>query len=501
MKPEIIMIQPKTSLTGAFIRMIPLGLLYAASRVVLDEFPVQILDTRINPSFDESELFRLINKRTRIIGFSVMSGVSVTESLRLSLAVKAKYPELAIVWGGPHPTFSSLDVMQEKSIDYIIRGYGAQPFHELFLYLIGNSGCIPLREIKGLSWRDKQGHVYHNDIATEFEFINYRHIPYHIIPDMTVYKHVNKNDIVFPIYSVMGCPYQCAFCSSPVLYAKFAKKWMPYPVDEVVSHIDMVQKKYGATLIYFIDDDSFVDLRHVESIIDEIKKRGINIKLGFRGARINEILTMSDSFLNKLADAGTNTMHIGAESGCNRLLSLMRKNITAEQILEANLKLARHTNITAYYNFIVGFPTETLEETKMTRNLILQLIKDNPQCIVIPLNKPRPLPGTELYELAVLHGYSPPDSLEKWGIYELEASDYNPVWMTKEHNKFIRMMFLCMYFIDGKIFKMASGQSLKYALLKILAWFYRPVANFRFRNGLYQFLIEERIYGMIRRLL
>lgn len=499
MTSEVIMVQPETSVTGSFIRMLPLGVLYASSAIVRSGCPVHVLDARLSPSTDQSDLERLINDKTRIVGFSVMSGVSITESIRLSRAVKKCHPDIAVVWGGPHPTFSPQDVFQESSIDYIIRGYGSQSLHELFRQVTGTTDSLPLDEIPGLSWRDAYGEVHHNVIAPAFELLDYRDIPYHIIPDRSVYKHIDESETVFPMYSVMGCPYKCAFCSSPALYSSFDRKWVPYPVEEIVSHIAMVQERYGATLIYFIDDDSFVDLKHVEAIIDEIKRRDIRVKLGFRGARIDEILAMSDRFLEKLVEAGTSSMHIGAESGCDRLLALMHKNITAAQILEANLKLARHPSIRSYFNFIVGFPTETLEETKLTRDLILQLIRDNPQCIVIPLNKPRPLPGTELYELALKHGYEPPLSLPDWGNYELEATDYNPVWMTREHNQFVRMMFLCMYFIDNKIFKMTSGCSLKYSLVKLLAWLYRPVAMFRFGHGYYRFLIEDRIYHLMKR--
>lgn len=500
MNYEVVMVQPRTSVTGAFIRMLPIGLLYASSRIVREGHSVNILDARIKPSSDESDLVQMINQKTIIAGFSVMSGVSVIESLRLSRAVKARHPHVTVVWGGPHPTFCPEDVLQEPSVDYIIRGYGSEPFYQLFKKLTAD-GLSDFRQIPGLSWRNESGNIQHNESPLSFEFIDYRDIPYHLIRDLSLYKHIGGEEIVFPMYSVMGCPYQCAFCSSPALYAKFGRKWVPYPVEEVVAHIAMVQKRYGATLIYFIDDDSFVDLKHVEAIIDEITKQNIHVKLGFRGARINEVLTMSDAFLEKLALAGTGSMHIGAESGCDRLLALMRKNITVSQILEANLKLARHRSINVYYNFIVGFPTETLEETMMTRDLVLKLIRDNPQCIVIPLNKPRPLPGTDLYELALLHGYTPPAGLNGWGAYELEAPDYNPVWLTKEHNQFVRMMFLCMYFIDDKIFRMTSTRNVKYLLLKAIAFLYRPIARFRFRHGIYQFLVEDRIYGIMRRFL
>lgn len=495
--PEIVMIQPKTSLTGSFIRMLPIGILYASSRVVKEGGKVSILDTRIDYTAWKRDIKNLMTDNTIIVGISVMSGISILESLKISRYIKKNYPGISIVWGGPHPTFSPEDVLHEPAIDYIIRGYGAEPFYQLYLHLTANPAALPIEKIKGLSWRNNTGVVHHNGIERSFEFIHYNDIPYHLIKDLSAYRHVD-GEVVFPLYSVMGCPYRCAFCSSPAQYSKFEKRWVPYPVGDVAAHIKMVKESYGATYIYFIDDDSFVDLRHVEAIIDEIKRRGIKVKLGFRGARVNELFMMSDEFLEKLVDAGTNSMHIGAESGSDRMLKFMKKNITASQTLEVNRKLARHPRIRAFYNFMAGFPTETLEETKLTRDLILQLIRDNPSCIVIPLNKPRPLPGTEMYDLAVEHGYIPPKSLEEWGMYELESSDYNPTWLNMEHNKFIRMMFLCMYFIDNKIFKFSLKRNLRAYALELIAILYKPIALFRFKHGLYKLLIEDRIYSFLK---
>lgn len=502
MKPEVIMIQPITSLTGSFIRMLPIGLLYATSKIVKDGLPVHILDTRISPSTWEKDLDSLINDHTIVIGITVMSGISILASLKISRHIRNNYPWIKVVWGGPHPTFSPADVLMEPSIDFVIRGYGSEPFNLLLQNLISGENAIPLEGIKGLSWRSDEGDVHHNEISKSFEFIKCMDIPYRLIKNFSNYKHIDNNEIVFPMYSVMGCPYKCAFCSSPATYANFKRKWHPYLVEDVVEHIKMVKERYGATFIYFIDDDSFVDLNHVESIIDEIKRRGIQkIKLGFRGARINEILLMSEKFLKKLVDAGTNTMHVGAESGSDRLLKLMNKNISVEQIIEANKRLSLQPKINIFYNFIVGFPTETLDETKMTRDLILRLVKDNPSCCVIPLNKPRPLPGTDLYALAVNHGYTPPKTLEEWGNYDVESSNYNPEWLSKRHNQFIRMMFICMYFIDNKIFKLSKGNSIRYKLLRILSFIYKPVALFRFKKGLYHFLIEDKLYNLFKRIL
>ncbi len=491
----VVMIQPNTSLTGSFIRMLPLGVLYASSKIIKDGFSVDILDTRVVRSSWKEKLAGMIKDDTLVVGLSVMSGYSIIESVKISRFVKEKWPAVKVVWGGPHPTFSPDDVLLESAIDFAISGYGAEPFRQLMQNLINSEQALPFEQINGLSWRDENGLVHINKATNSFEFIHYEDIPYDLIENFQDYKHIDTDEKVFPMYSVMGCPYKCSFCSSPAQYSNIKKKWEQYPLEEIVEHIKFVKEKYGATFVYFIDDDSFVNLKHVEGIIDQLNEDKIKIKLGFRGARINEIIKMSDQFLEKLAAAGTNTMHIGIESGSNRLLKLMKKNTTVEQIVKVNQKLARHPEITVFYNFIVGYPTETLEETKQTRDLILRLVQDNPTCCVIPLNKPRPLPGTELYELAVSFGYQGPKTLEGWGEYDVESSDYRVEWLTEEHNKFIRMMFLCMYFIDNKILQLSKGRSLKYTFLKIMAALYKPVATFRFKYGIDKLLIEDIFYS------
>ena len=155
-----------------------------------------------------------------------------------------------------------------------------------------------------------------------FEEIEFEDIPYHLISDYKVYGQLEQDRIIFSMYSIHGCPYKCSFCSSPAQYSGFAKNVDKNRSKKIVDHIQFVHEQYGANYIYFIDDDSFVNLDHVESIIDEIKARQIPVKLGFRGARINEIKKMSDGSFQSSADAGTDIMHIGAESGSNRILKL-----------------------------------------------------------------------------------------------------------------------------------------------------------------------------------
>jgi hypothetical protein len=137
----------------------------------------------------------------------------------------------------------------------------------------------------------------------------------------------------------------------------------------------------------------------------------------------------------------------------------------------------------------------------MTRDLILQLLRDNPACLIIPLNKPRPLPGTELYELAMQHGHRPPETLAEWGFYDVESADYNPVWLSPQHNRLLRMMFLSMYFIDRKIKKFPRRNAFRFVAVRSLAFLYAPIALLRFKTGFAHLLVEDFCYKVFSRIM
>jgi anaerobic magnesium-protoporphyrin IX monomethyl ester cyclase len=294
----------------------------------------------------------------------------------------------------------------------------------------------------------------------------------------------------------MGCPYRCAFCSSPAQYRNITKRYEILTVQEVVSHIEYVQKKYSATYIYFIDDDSFVNPVHVDEIISEIDRRNIKIRLGFRGARVNEIKKMSDEYLDGLARAGTTIMHIGIESGSQRILDLVHKDCTVEDIIAVNQKMARHPEIKTGYNWIIGIPGETLDDLRKTQTLMLKVINDNPNAILFTPNLYRPLPGTELYELALEYGYKKPERIEDWANIEVEG-DYQAPWCSKNAAAMINMMQVTSYFVDNKVFKVETGNSLKFRIIRILAYLYKPLAVARLKYGISGFLIENTVFRMV----
>ena len=498
---KILLVYPPLGMSGTFVRHAPISLVYAASLVVKDGYDVEVFDARLNPATWREDLLARLSRETLLVGISVMTGPPVTYAMEIASLVKGVNSEIKVVWGGPFATFNPAIILKDdRNSDYVVSGYGSKPLLSLVENLANGQEPSPT---PGLYRRGPDGSPIGLPADwTSHEILDYRNIPYHMIPDYSVYGQLDQKRIIFSLYSSMGCPYRCGFCSSPALYKDIqGPRWQPLSVEEVTDHIQYVIDTYGAQYIYFIDDDSFVDLDHVEGIIDSINRRGIKVKLGFRGARINEIKKMSHAFLDKLAAAGTDILHIGAETGSNRLLNLVRKNCTVEDILECNRKLAQHQQINAFYNFIVGLPTETLEDLKSTAALMLQLINENPRCIISTPNIFRPLPGTELFDLARNDwDFHVPDSLLGWARMEVET-EYDLPWMEPVNKRFIRMLLMSSYFIDDKINKMETGNTVLMRVLKILNKCYRPIARFRLRYGISGLLVERFFYNLAQGIL
>lgn len=490
---RILLIYPKMGMSGILVHYMPLSLLYAAVESIKAGFEIDIVDMRLHLMDWRKSIVSKISKDTILVGVSVMTGAPIRNALEITNWIREQYPNIKIVWGGPHATFNGAEILKEPNIDFVIRGYGSFALSLLAKHICNEGKQPNLHSINGLVFRDNNTIV---DVPCEdrFEVADYRDIPYSLIKDnLGFYGQLDSNDRIFPLYSALGCPYGCAFCSSPAQYRNIKKKYVPIPASEVVDHIEYVHREYKANYIYFIDDDSFVELGHVEEIIDEINRRGLAVRLGFRGARINEIQKMSDEYLNKLAVAGTNIFHIGAESGSQRILDLIRKDCTVESIMEVNRKMARHPEIIAAYNWVVGFPGETVEDLQKTRKLISSLIKDNPSAIIFIPNKYRPLPGTELYDTSMRYGYIKPRKLEDWIEVEAEG-DYRPPWYTKDLVAMIHMMQIASFFIDKKIRKVNIGNTFKFKILRFVARLYSPIARFRFSSGISSMLLEYKLF-------
>lgn len=165
---------------------------------------------------------------------------------------------------------------------------------------------------------------------------------------------------VMTLNTSRGCPYNCAFCDVSAIWGR---KWHAMSPERVSLDVKELVKQYGAQAIYFREDNFCVDPRRVERIC-QLLPEGLHWACEMRAD-----LGSDESFVRMAAEAGCQGFYVGAESGSDRMLQLMSKDITAEQIVQTCANAQKH-GIYVALSMIKGYPGETDEDRKLTKQML-----------------------------------------------------------------------------------------------------------------------------------
>ena len=121
----------------------------------------------------------------------------------------------------------------------------------------------------------------------------------------------------------------------------------------------------------------------------------------------------------------------------------------------------------------MGFPNETFEDLLMSVDLALRLLKENPKSRLSAFYVFTPYPGTELFDIAVKQGFSPPISLADWSAYS--RHHIKTPWIQDKIETY-RTILLTSKVIDGHAFDVFSKNiSFVFAFLGLIIkkWYQR----------------------------
>ena len=169
-----------------------------------------------------NEIVRLINHKTKVFGISVMFSHEWSYIKDCLKVLKEKFPKSLIIAGGEHvtalPEFSLRDC---KEIDYICLGEGEETWFKISESLVKNKN---INSLKGIAYLKKNKFVQ-NEYRERIKEIE--KIPW---PDWKVFpiEPYLDNAISFgagsgrnmPFLASRGCPYECTFCSNPIMYGR-----------------------------------------------------------------------------------------------------------------------------------------------------------------------------------------------------------------------------------------------------------------------------------------
>jgi len=396
----------------------PFGLMGIATFMKSKGYKVNFIDCRAYSKKEcEQKLLERINRQD-LIGFSVMT-VQVPHAFELTKKLKEKDSGIKVMWGGIHPTLFPDQTLRCGLIDYVCFGEGEHSLLGLMRHLEGKIKDIS--KIRGLCYK-KGGKVCQNEKPELIDVEDLPDLDYNILE---IKKYIRKTLLdgtkvkSLGISTSRGCPYRCAFCTNTFLTAR---KWRAFNSKRVLDFTKRLVDDYGLNHFMIIDDFFFGNKQRANEIVDGLMKERMDLlwEANIRANNFSEN-QVNDVFMEKMKKSGCFSLRMGLESGSDRVLEILKKDITTKDSMNAIRQCKKHDIIPLCY-FMVGIPGESMDEIMQTFSFILQLYEINPNAEIIVPGIFRPYPGGELYNECVRMGFNEPRSLEEWADTRFDES-------------------------------------------------------------------------------
>ena len=170
-----------------------------------------IIDGNIDRDFVSTTLRTLEGGGVDAVGLSVMGGPQLRSAIAVSEAVRARFPQIPIIWGGHFPSICAESALNMPYVDFAIRAQGEDTLMELLDVLFGVRDAR-LESIAGLSWRS-DGRVVHNpDRAFSTAGLG-RSLPYDRLTNPHAYLgRTFLGNRTTGFQAALGCRFRCTFC-------------------------------------------------------------------------------------------------------------------------------------------------------------------------------------------------------------------------------------------------------------------------------------------------
>ena len=351
-----------------------LGLGYLSEALVDSGIQYDVLDMNLGYGF-RSLVKKIEGFHPDLIGVPLIS-LQYLNFYKLLTQIKKIYPKIDLVVGGPHVTILKETVLDEcAAIDYGVTFEGELPLAEL---------CKDekrLDEIRSLLYRSSEDHsiVYTGDgepisNLDRLSFPKYEKFELkRYVPEVT-------------IYSSRGCPHECIFCPNRILSPCYRARSATHVIEEMSYWYKLGYRQFN------FDDDNFNYIRErVYQICDEIEKRemkGLVLRCsnGIRADRVDR------EMLKRMKEVGFHYIAFGVDAGNNRMLEIVKKGETIEQI-ELAVKTACELGYNVKLLFVIGTPYETREDVEDKVRLSQKYPLDD-----VHFYNTIPYPGTELFD-------------------------------------------------------------------------------------------------------
>jgi radical SAM superfamily enzyme YgiQ (UPF0313 family) len=437
-----------------------------------EQFGFMYLSAMLKRAGHETDVFIIENEMLlgliteKLKGFDIIGFSSSTIDFKINLDyaryIKKRLPGSFIIFGGPHATFYSEEVIKNDCINAICIGEGYEAIVEIANKIQEDKHPIRINNI----WIKVGSNLIKNPTRPKYDI---NKLP---MPDYELYydKYPKlKNKKTKQVYIVHGCPYKCTFCWNGLYNKMYSEKTIQcMNVEKAIKEIKYLKDTYGFTWLQFISDNMTVNKKWLkkfmkayrenivmaektellllyEYVMSFNRRKPINLSVPFlMNCRANEV---TKEIVDTLKESGCNRVDFGVEHGNDYIRNkILKRNMSKQQIINCG-KWLNEAGIRVQTTNIFGVPQEDFnkawESVELNRKFTPEISK---ACIL------QPFPNTEIYNYAkennYLKGVEYSGTTYQIGVKDIRSTE-SKVYIENE-KQIIRLSYLFDFFVKQK---------------------------------------------------
>jgi radical SAM superfamily enzyme YgiQ (UPF0313 family) len=351
------------------------------ARTAVSFDPIEEAMQATNNYFDELLLDELSNYFAHevpdFVGFTVPFGGNLYGALKCAQWIKQHHPTVPIAMGGGYPNTELRDLYDPRVfnyIDYITLDDGEGPLMALFDNL--RNPDKPAHYIRTMLREGNEVVYKNNRIGGDY---SHKQLPAPTYEGLRLKEYLSVIDMPNPMHRLWndgrwnkltvahGCYWKkCSFCDISLDYIS---RFEQSPASALVDKMEQLIAETGETGFHLVDEAA--PPLALRDMALEILRRGLQVSWW---GNIRFEKTFTPDLCNLLAASGCIAVTGGLEVASPRLLELMEKGVTIDQVARV-CKGFRDAGILVHAYLMYGFPTQTDQETIDSLEIVRMLFE------------------------------------------------------------------------------------------------------------------------------
>ena len=330
----------------------------------------------VDRSLRELTLAALARHAPTLVLVSVPFPGAVYAAFRIAQAIKAHHPHIVTALGGGFVNTELRELTEPRvfdHFDYVTLDAGERPLLALLEHLAGERGQSRLVRTFMRPAGAKEVR-YINLVEPDVPFADVGTPTWDGLP---LDRYLSLLDMLNPMHRLWsdgrwnkltvahGCYWKkCSFCDVSLDYIS---RYDAATAETLVNRIEAIVQETGQTGFHFVDEAA--PPKSLKALAEELQKRRLAISWW---GNIRFEKSFSPQLCQQLADSGCIAISGGLEVASDRLLDLMKKGVSVDQVARVTRGFS-DAGILVHAYLMYGFPTQTVQDTVDALELVRQL--------------------------------------------------------------------------------------------------------------------------------